>query len=430
MKIKIIISVICVFLLFNNVISLVKNNLKNKLKTKNNNQAKTTTKTSTKTNLLERLGIKKTEVTSEMRTKWKELFGQKQMHPCLLKDPTKMLALDPNWLLRKGKGKFWWVKQWGYDNDAYLFDFLDPVLRLEIVLQFKLLYNAVFKLPNKNPHPKSTLIINGVKQPTIEDKLGYDPWRDPYDVKHLDPKTAAEIDFNIHKLSINVPQLNQAIKQFNWPKPLMAANPGKKIVFDHDFNNDGRLSPREFTIAILRNNDRMLGRKECQMCFQEIVAKIDAMFTFMDCDNNGLIDSKDMYNSLPNLKRNTNLWNYFILAEQAKIRSHVTNDFVLKSMSTINGNLTKEEFRRGILYGFWNRQTSDEKILDGEERTLKHLRWRANMVDIAAERYIKAQKDAEAKKLEEMKERARAKQKNNLANQVAGFLMNTNAVFK
>jgi len=298
--------------------------------------------------------------------------------------------------IKKGK-KFAFLKDYGFDNTAYFFDYLDPIFKNDIVAEFDRIYRQVFAYPTQNPKHEETITINGVVQPNNStkqiDELGYDPWHDPYDVKNMDPKQVVTIDFSVHNVSISTVQLNQAINDFNWVKSETEVNPGRKLVIDYDFNNDGRLSPREFIIALIRSNDkidRVLGKSKCLNCLSDFVTKIDAMFTFIDCDNNGLISSEDLWASLPNLRRPTKLWNFFTLANEATVKSAVTNDFILKNMEIVNGNLTKEEFRRGILLGFWDRQTDDRHIFNDDSRNLKKLRWRGNMVDITAERYINA----------------------------------------
>ena len=346
----------------------------------------------------------KTQITEKMKTLWTQLFQAASPPNCSLNNPVKLAAVNDDVFGKssKKKGKFYWVKHWGFDGSAYLFDFIDPVLRAEVCAEFKLIYKEVFALPTVNPKKNATIIVNGVKQkPPKDPNELFDPWDDPYDMAKLPPKQAQLVDFDVHKISVNTIQLNQALKKYRWNIDTMAANPGKKMVSDHDFNNDGRLSVRELIIAVLRNNDKKFGTYECDLCFRDIVDKIDAIFTFIDCDNNGLISASEMYESLQHLKRPTRWWNYFTLAPQAKIRTHVTNDFVLKNMSLINGNLTKEEFRRGILYGFWDRQTDDLKILDDDSKNLKILRWRGFTVDVGAEKYINDVNEAEIKRTKE-----------------------------
>jgi len=252
MKIKILISVFIVTFLFTFIHSSSSSNLKNSMKTV--------------TNL---------EISSKVKTYWTNLFSTPQATNCVGKTPTKLMAMDPYYFgqFKKGKGKFYWVKQWGFDNSAYLFDFIDPEMRKDVCAEFKLVYNEVFKLPTKNPKPKT-------KAKGVDPSLPFDPWRDPYELKKMNPKQASLIDFKIYEKSINTVQLNQAIDKYSWFKNPLVSNPGKKMVSDHDFNNDGRLSPREFIIAALRVNDRKLGSNECTLCFEKSIEKIDAIFEF------------------------------------------------------------------------------------------------------------------------------------------------------
>jgi hypothetical protein len=42
------------------------------------------------------------------------------------------------------KESFNWVKKWGFQNVSYLFDYLDPILRNEIIAEFESIYQNVF----------------------------------------------------------------------------------------------------------------------------------------------------------------------------------------------------------------------------------------------------------------------------------------------
>ena len=421
MKIKIILSIFVICFLLNYTHSST--NLKTNTITTTNTEA------ILKNNLEITSKLTKTEITTKITTLWAKLFSSPQATNCVAKTPEKLLALNPDYFLNvhKGKGKFYWVKFWGFDNAAYLYDFLDPVFRADICAEFKLMYDKVYAFPIKNTN-KSYQMVNG-KKIEIHKKFNLnDPWRDPYDVKHMDPKQSRLIDWSVYGKSINTVQLNQAIEKFKWYKDPMVGNHGKKMVSDHDFNNDGRLSVREFIIAAIRTNDKIFGSYECELCFKDFIDKIDAMFTFIDCDNNGLISAEDMYQTFPHMKRPTQLWNYFVLADQAKIRTHVTNDFVLKNMQTVSGNLTKEEFRRGILLGFWDRQTDDYAVIKDDSKNIKSLRWRGNSVDVSAERYIQAM---QAKKIRMMNLMNKQNQRKKSSDSHKDpFKITTNDVFK
>jgi hypothetical protein len=72
------------------------------------------------------------------------------------------------------------------------------------------------------------------------------------------------------------------------------------------------------------------------------------------------------------------------------IRTAAINDFVLKNSKLKEGYVNREEFKQGILLGFWDRQTEKTGVLTGDERTMKSFRWRdEDTVDIALYNYHK-----------------------------------------
>jgi len=343
----------------------------------------------------------KTMVSTSQSELWSTLFSQPKVNNCILDMPIRKRQFYHSKPHIK-YNKYYWIKAWGFDNSAYLFDFLDPVFQKQMVTEFKLVYDTIMKFPLVDPSKTQE------ESESLKKATEYYTFYDPYEIGTMKPKKVEKIDLAIHKVSVSTVQINQALENWKWATDVGVLFMGQKIVDAYDFNDDGRLSPREFIIAALRNNDRKFGtEEECQYCFKDIIAQIDAMFTFIDCDNNGLIGSEDLFDSLRHLKRPSNHWNYFLLANQAKIRSHVTNDFVLKNMEELTGSLTKEQFRRGLLYGFWDRQTDNYRIINDDSKNLKHLRWKDNMIDISAERYIKSVAEAlEKKRIAEEKARA------------------------
>jgi len=346
-------------------------------------------------NKIKNVALEKTdtssEITQNVKDAWTFLFTQPRGVAC---DPSsqngKSSWLDnlPYGARRNRKGMFPWVQAWGYENSAYFFDYLDPVLRDDVITSFKIMYDGIVKGPRELKPKNSTK--------TIRDHLGkekivnttYVEYDDPFEWKIMDAKQKADINMDVYNVSISAVQIYWAIEQWHWNFNTDSGDPVKRLIQLHDFNGDGRLSPREFLIMVLRNFKKIYTHDECLQCFRDVVPKIDAIFKFMDCDNNGLVSSEDLYEHLPTLIRKTDKWNYFKLANRAKIRSHVTNDFVLKNNLALSGMLTKKEFRVGIFLGFWDRQTTDLSIMSGDERTMKNLRWKDNMIDIKAIEYI------------------------------------------
>ncbi len=163
-------------------------------------------------------------------------------------------------------------------------------------------------------------------------------------------------------------------------------------------NSNGRLNPREFILGSIWQNKKILGSDDCDLCYANLIDKIDGIFKYIDCDKDGLISSKDIYDNIQHLRRDTSKWNFFSLANQAKIRTAVTNDFVLKNMASVNGMLNKQEFRLGILLGYWDRQTDEQRIVMDDSKNLKSLRWKEDdIVDLMAMKYIQRKLTKEAK---------------------------------
>jgi uncharacterized protein YydD (DUF2326 family) len=102
---------------------------------------------------------------------------------------------------------------------------------------------------------------------------------------------------------------------------------------------------------------------------------------------------------LPKLKRSTSKYNIFALAKDKGIRTDAINDFILKNNKIQIGALNKLEFRHGILYGIWDRQTDFQHIIEGDDITLKKYRWSSGRtVDTKAFQRLKAIKLRKMKK--------------------------------
>jgi hypothetical protein len=239
------------------------------------------------------------------------------------------------------------------------------------------------------------------------------------EIKELQQKTETPV----YKLSVNAVQLQQGLTENKWYFDSSVEDNAKHFIKYYDINGDGRLSPRELILGSIHHNRNILGGGNCQLCYDDLVDKIDGVFAFLDCDNDGLVSSEDIFTNLRYLRRSASQTldppaapangqqgqqgqqqqqqanadpnppegdasrNYFALADKARIRTAVSNDFVLKNNLSIIGKLSKPEFRVGVLLGFWDRQTDDYKILKGDEKTLKELRWKDG-VDIKAKDYI------------------------------------------
>jgi hypothetical protein len=274
------------------------------------------------------------------------------------------------------------VKEWGFGPVAYLFDYIDPILRVEVLKEFDAIYKKFSSLPATSGDYK-------------------DPYDLAIDVASLD-KTSAErvkkqlekmkskVDKPVYDKSINAVQLRAGIKELKWNHDSSSPDFAKGFVKKYDINGDGRLSPRELILGSIYGNSHIMGNDECKLCYDVIVDQLDAMFYYMDCDKSGTLSAENMFRHFQELKRMTSKHNFFLLANIATIRTAVINDFVLKNMSSVKGKVNKKEFRDGILLGFWDRQTSDTQIVTDESRNLKDLRWdEDHLTDTIALKYVK-----------------------------------------
>jgi Ca2+-binding EF-hand superfamily protein len=280
------------------------------------------------------------------------------------------------------RNKFWWVKQWGYESSAYLFDFLDPLLRNEVVKEFESVWNALKAFPavnSSNPDPfdfKKLITEKGATLTTSQQKM----------IK----KFTENYDSSSYSISATLPQIESAIISWKWP-----TNPGdptyfRRFIQKYDMNYDGRLNPREFILASLYQNKQTVGSSLCEYCYFEPGKTLDAIFLYLDCNNDGLLTSEEIWNNLPKINRKTSKWNIFSFGNDQSIRTASVNDFILKNGNTKDGYITRSEFRAGLLLGFWDRQTDVSKILTDDSRTLKNLRWEeGDMIDIALYNYHK-----------------------------------------
>jgi hypothetical protein len=319
---------------------------------------------------------------------WKNLFNQPRTVSCrktnLLNRIRRELIEDgtyPGSSHRKGK-KFAWVRQWGYGPAAYFFDYLDTVLRADAVKEFKDLYDSGKKFPQTDSKIKDSFDYKKLVQKGTA-KL-------PASVRKILQRFTKHYDPDVYDKSLNLPQFQAAITKWKWPTSAGDPSFFKRFIVDYDMNYDGRLSPREFVLLSIHGNTNVLGTELCEHCYTKVSKKIDAIFMYLDCDNNGLLSAEEMWNNLSKLKRKSETFNIYQFGLDESIRTSAINDFILKNWKTKDGFLTRSEFRRGVLLGFWDRQTENTKIFEKGERALTSLRWHEqDMIDFSLYNYYK-----------------------------------------
>ena len=353
------------------------------------NSANLKTENTVKTSFESHTQIMTSSEQSIFSVMWQNLFQVPRGTACR---SVNLLAKIRNQLIEEGlypgmknkvqKGKFWWVKQWGYEASAYFFDYLDPVLRNDTVKAFESVYTSLRAQPQVNteiPDPfdfKKMMALGSDKLTKKQQKM----------IK----KFTENYDAASFEVSANLPQIQSAINKWKWPTRPGDPTYFRRFIQEYDMNYDGRLNPREFILASIWHNKQIVGSSLCENCYFEIGKTLDAIFLYLDCDNDGLLSAQEIWGNLPNIQRNTEKWNMYAMGNDQSIRTAAVNDFILKNSKIKQGFISRNEFRVGILLGFWDRQTETTKILKDESRTLKNLRWEeGDMIDIALYSYYK-----------------------------------------
>jgi Ca2+-binding EF-hand superfamily protein len=270
-----------------------------------------------------------------------------------------------------------WIKKWGYGPAAYLLDFFDPLFQKKAVKAFKEVHEALKKLSNKDTKD-------------FVDPFALDKLISKKNLKKIGYKGVTK-NYNkaVYEISINTVQLNTAMPKWKWYIEPKEEDFAQNLVSKYDFDGDGRLNVRELIIADIDHNKNILGVEECKMCFQDIAITMDAIFSFMDCNNDGMLNAEELWAGLPQLNRKDKKYNIFKIKNSDNIRTNAINDFVLKN-SGDNGSITKEQFRTGLLHGLWDRQTSTKGVINDDSRNLKSLRWdKTGSTDTVAFAYVK-----------------------------------------
>jgi len=185
----------------------------------------------------------------------------------------------------------------------------------------------------------------------------------------------------IWKNSVSVPQVYNIFEQWGWKKRPVDDNARKSVVF-FDFNGDGRLDPSEFLYFAIVNNKKIFRQDSCSKnCFADLFANIiDPLFAFIDCDGDGWVNAENMWFGLRNLRRTSDdLYNIYkcLLPTQfnSEYRTISMNDFILKNYEKHDGYVNIDEFRRGILIGYLDRNVDDTRIYTDDTRNHKADRW-------------------------------------------------------
>jgi len=263
-------------------------------------------------------------------------------------------------------------------------DYWDPLFRTEILNEMKSIHNSTM-----HEDPESTPEYNDVFD--FAGRIANAPPEKQDSLMRDLKKFEKTYDPIIFKLSANSVQVMKAMRRFKWFIDPGMADFAADFVTRYDINHDGRLNPKEMILGSIIFNKGILGSKKCNHCYTKIARKIGALFTYLDCGETGFVSADQMWKGLDALKRPTSQYNLWGYGNSENIRTNAINDFILKNEKAKDAFVSKEEFISGILLAVWDRQVSENSILDDDSRNLKKLRWSDNnMVDTAAYTYVKA----------------------------------------
>mmetsp|Transcript_3902 Transcript_3902/g.4003 ORF Transcript_3902/g.4003 Transcript_3902/m.4003 type:complete len:349 (+) Transcript_3902:8-1054(+) len=272
--------------------------------------------------------------------------------------------------LRGGKADLWWVKPWGYESSAYLFDYLEQVIKPSFLADSEEIFTELFEAPDEDEN-----------------------YKDPFDYENYFSENMTEEEKNtiranwalinpnyvksIYEKSINAVQLNLKMKDWNWVRKSDSSNYAKNFVSKYDAMGQGRVNFRDTILGAIHHNKKNYMRQQIvDNVFPKTIKILNGIFTFLDCNNDTYISAEELLKNLPKLARKEpELYNIFT-PKMKNTAARAINDFVLKSHGSMNGILNKKEFISGILYGFWNRQTERTGLLEDDSRTLAKLRWK------------------------------------------------------
>jgi len=265
-------------------------------------------------------------------------------------------------------------KKFGSGNAAYFYDHLDYLFKKKLAEKFKKIYNAASETKfemSADIYSEEILKSVVVQGREFNDQVGFE--------KYLN-------DFNkeAYQKAIRFPQLVEFMKTAKWYRE-ETINFDKNSFDKFDFNGDGRLDHYEFILFSIVHNIRIFGKGQCveEHCYDDIFKNlIDPIFDHANCPKSDTIDSEEIWNALKQLKKpeadkiKYSLFSCSIRLDMIKeYRTISVNDFVLISDWDHSGLLNENEFRTGILLGYWSRQVKPTQIYDDNEINGKKERW-------------------------------------------------------
>jgi Ca2+-binding EF-hand superfamily protein len=285
----------------------------------------------------------------------------------------------------KKKQNNWIQETEKLDQIPYFFDYIDDIFQKEISKEFKELIEEAKRIPEEDqkifddPYSADKLLFYW-----SHGQEGRDPIKGKADTAPVDllklKQFNPEFDLELWKESFSAAKISNIIKTFGWSSIRPIPYFFKRLIDKYDFNGNGRLDHKEFLFFAIWENYK--NYSTCQKhCFKNLIETIiNPLFTFFDCDQDGYINSENLWEGMRYLKRSAPEKYNFYKCEVPKpynkyYRTHAPNDFVLKNYEVADGYLNKEEFIKGILLGYWERQTKPMLVVDDDSINKKSERW-------------------------------------------------------
>lgn len=281
------------------------------------------------------------------------------------------------------KADLWWVKKWGYGDSAYFFDYLTPLILNDFLYECNEIYTDLLKInSNKDGGYLDPFDYMNFITPDMSDAQKNSILQDFHKInKNYKPE--------IFNISVNAVQIHKSMRVWKW---IFDSNRdySKDFVIKYDANGDGRINPRELILGAIDSNRFIIAsNKKSSHLFERTVPKLNAIFYYCDCNSDGFITAKELWDNIPSMLRGSNNYNIFNLGSNNGLRTASINDFILKAMDKVDGAVTLNEFVTNILLGFWNRQLQETQILYDTSRSLIDLRWDStDSIDLLAQNII------------------------------------------
>lgn len=313
------------------------------------------------------------------------------------KNKTEVFVQKDEWLnsiLPKKKVNQFKIDQHGFGDSAYLFDWLDGFLQEDVTNKFKEIIKKARELSSDPQYPDIYSALNqldafkslGANQNFVKPNEIDTPEAKERIIEALS-KINRNVKPNVFKTGITISQLSLLLPSWKWVYNSSLIK-WQKILFDqYDFDGDGRLNASEFILLSIVYNyyTKKLGTPVGENVYFELTReKIDGLFNFADCNADGFVSAEELWYTAKKLKRTKDIGKYDIFKCNAykpmenEYRSAASNDFILKNDRTVEGLVNLEEFRMGILLGYWNRQIDALDPVGDNSLNEKSLRWGAD----------------------------------------------------